>query len=525
MPSSSRARGSMAVLLITLPPGARFPSGKQTVEVIPFARACSGGQTTSSGSMPSASTRRARRRALRSLPSHSSSRSSQVRPVTVISPTWRSPRRRRCSITSGTPPARNTRTVTWLCGPFGSASTSRGVARLILRQSSTVGRRSPVAWAIAGMWSRRFVDPPKAAWTTIAFSIALSVRTAASVRPSVPLVVDGSGGAAGDVEPDRLPRRGERGVRNREPEGLGDDLRGGSGSEELTAATGGRAGAAAEVGGLVERDELVRETRSQRLHGACVLAAPGRQRDPSGDDCSREVAERSDRHQHRRQALVAGADADHAPAVRQAAHEPAQHECRVVAVGQRVEHAGRALRPAVARVRDVCGERQPAEAVELHRGLANEQSDLPVAGVVAERDGRAVVGANAAERREEQELVASDLRRLPAHAGVLREAEHVAGRALLQERVRQRQSPFGPCRGRLDLEEVGAVRRLRHRPLSCSGRTRVPSRTWSRSGPAWRRRSGRSSGGRTRRPPSPRRGSAAPRPGRLPHRPRGGGAR
>ena len=36
-PSSSRARGSMAVLLITLPPGARLPSGKQTVDVIPLA--------------------------------------------------------------------------------------------------------------------------------------------------------------------------------------------------------------------------------------------------------------------------------------------------------------------------------------------------------------------------------------------------------------------------------------------------------------------------------------------------------
>ena len=330
--------------------------------------------------------------------------------------------------------------------------------------------------------------------------------------PRVPLVVDGSGGTAGDVEPDRLPRRGERGVRNREPEGLGDDLRGGGGSEELTAATGGRTGAAAEIGGLVERDELVRETRSQRLHGARVLAAPGRQRDPSGDDCSRQVAERGDRHQHGRKALVTGADADHAPAVRQAAHEPAQHERRVVAVGQGVEHAGRALRPAVARVRDVRRERQPAEAVELRRGLANQQSDLPVAGVIAERDGGAVVGANSTECREEEELVASDLRRLPAHTGVLREAEHVAGRALLQERVRERQSPFGPCRGRLDLEEVGAVRRLRHRPLSCSGRTREPSRTWSRSGPAWRRRSGRSSEGRTRRPPSPHRGNVALRP-------------
>ena len=39
--------------------------------------------------------------------------------------------RRRCSITSGTPPAMNTCTVGCPRGPFGSASTRRGVARLI----------------------------------------------------------------------------------------------------------------------------------------------------------------------------------------------------------------------------------------------------------------------------------------------------------------------------------------------------------------------------------------------------------
>src|SRR5207302_1278648 len=82
--------------------------------------------------------------------------------------------RRKWSMTSGTPPARNTRTVGWFRGPFGSTSTSRGTRRFTSVQSSTVGRRSPAAWATAVRWRSRFVDPPKAAWTVIAFRTAAS---------------------------------------------------------------------------------------------------------------------------------------------------------------------------------------------------------------------------------------------------------------------------------------------------------------------------------------------------------------
>ena len=79
-------------------------------------------------------------------------------------------------MTSGTPPAMNTWAVAKPRGPFGSASTSRGVARLIRIQSSTVGGFSPAAAAIAGMCSSRFVEPPNAACTSIAFSTAAAVR-------------------------------------------------------------------------------------------------------------------------------------------------------------------------------------------------------------------------------------------------------------------------------------------------------------------------------------------------------------
>ena len=54
-------------------------------------------------------------------------------------------------------------------GAYVGTSTGRGVFRLTSAQSSTLGRGSPAAKAMAGTWSRRLVEPPKAAWTVMAF--------------------------------------------------------------------------------------------------------------------------------------------------------------------------------------------------------------------------------------------------------------------------------------------------------------------------------------------------------------------
>ena len=121
-------------------------------------------------------------------------------------------------------------------GPFGSASTRRGVARLIRIQSSTAGGFRPAAAAIAGMCSSRFVEPPNAAWTSIAFSIGgggedLTDRHAQQVE-----TLQRGGGAAGELEPDRFARRRERAVRQRQAQRFGDHLRRGRRAEELTAA-------------------------------------------------------------------------------------------------------------------------------------------------------------------------------------------------------------------------------------------------------------------------------------------------
>ena len=174
----------MDVLLMTLPPGARLPTGKQTVEVRPRERAPSGLMMTSSGSMPSRSRSVWRRAARRSLCCHQSSRSPSLAPVTVVTEVSSRPARRRCSITSGTPPAMKTCTVGWLRGPLGSESTMRGTWRLTRAQSWRAGRLSPAEKATAERCMIRLVEQPKAACSTRPFSIERGVRMSASVRPA-----------------------------------------------------------------------------------------------------------------------------------------------------------------------------------------------------------------------------------------------------------------------------------------------------------------------------------------------------
>ena len=176
------------MLLITDPSGARLPTGKHMVDVRPRQDAASGDRITSSGSTPSRS-RKQRcvepRAALGALP--------RVQLLveghafrgedTDVS---RRPARRRWSITSGTPPARNTWTVGWLRGPFGSASTRRGTLPVDLGPVAGGGPRSPAAWAIAGTCSSRFVDPPNAACVTIAFRSDASVQDVADAHAAAP---------------------------------------------------------------------------------------------------------------------------------------------------------------------------------------------------------------------------------------------------------------------------------------------------------------------------------------------------
>ena len=184
----------------------------------------------------------------------------------------------------------------------------------------------------------------------------------------------------------------------------------------------------------------------------------GGQRDAAGDDHAGKIGQPGHRHHHRRQPLVAGGDAQDALAQGQRSGQPAEDDRGVVPVRQAVEHAGRALRPAVARVGAGPGERDDLQAAQLLRRGLDEQADLPVPGVVAEGDRLSVGGAQPALRAEDEELLATGLRGLPAHAGVLAQAEEVAARAVAQQVLGQGQAPRGAGGARLDRVDLRGAR-------------------------------------------------------------------
>ena len=133
-----------------------------------------------------------------------------------------------------------------------------------------------------------------------------------------------------------------------------------------------------------------------------------------------------ERHHHGGQPLVARGDAEDAATRRERSNQAAEDRGGVVAIGEAVEHRRRALRTAIAGIGARGREGDGARALELVRRGLHEQADFPVPGVIAESDRRSVRRADAAVRREDEELFAADGGRLPAHPGVLRPAEDVA---------------------------------------------------------------------------------------------------
>ena len=241
------------------------------------------------------------------------------------------------------------------------------------------------------------------------------------------------------IEPDRVPGGCEGGMAERHPKRFGDDLRRGRRAEELAAPARGRTGAAAEIGGILQRNLIVHVAHANRLDARGILAFHRQQRDAARDEHAGQVVHAGQRHHHRRQPFIAGRDAEHTASGRQRSDQPAEHRRRVVAIGQAVEHRRRALRPSVARIGAGAGERDRARCLELTRRRFHQQADFPVSGVIPEGDRRAVWRANPAVRRENQELAAGHGRRFPAHARVLAPAEQVAGRTLAQHLGGERQ--------------------------------------------------------------------------------------
>ena len=157
---------------------------------------------------------------------------------------------------------------------------------------------------------------------------------------------------------------------------------------------------------------------AKRAPEDCTLPASspssGEQRDAAGHQHAGQIVHARQRHHHGRQSLVAGGDADDAAARGQRADQAAEDGRGIVAIGQGIEHAGGALRAAVAGVGAVGGEGDGAERLQFLGGGVHEQPDLPVAGVVAERDGRAIGGADAAVGAEDQEFLAAERCRSPS---------------------------------------------------------------------------------------------------------------
>ena len=97
------------------------------------------------------------------------------------------------------------------------------------------------------------MEPPKAAWTTMAFRMAACVKTSARADLQLVQAQNRPGRAARAVEPNGLAGRCERGVRQRESQRFAHDLRGCRGAKELASAPRSGAGAAADLGGVLER--------------------------------------------------------------------------------------------------------------------------------------------------------------------------------------------------------------------------------------------------------------------------------
>ena len=203
-----------------------------------------------------------------------------------------------------------------------------------------------------------------------------------------------------------------------------------------------------------------------------VFALERQQRHAAGDDDAGQGVLRRDRHHHRGQALVARGHAHHAAPRRQRPDQAPQDNRRVVAIGQAVHHASRALRAAIARIGHIARKWDRAQALELFGRRLHEQAHFPVAGVITQRNRRAIRRAQAAHGAEDQKLVVTQLVRIPAHARVLREAEHVAAWRKAKIVFIERQTPRRASGVRLYLKNI--IFHLSPRPRTTDESQRPP---------------------------------------------------
>src|SRR5690606_4231419 len=108
------------------------------------------------------------------------------------------------------------------------------------------------------------------------------------------------------------------------------------------------------------------------------------------------------------------------------------------------EHPRRPLRPPVTGVAAVYRKGDPALLADRLGGLAHQEADLPVTGVIPQSDRLSVLAAETSLRAHDHELRSESGGRVPAHTDVLREPEEVATRLLQQHPLGQREASSRP---------------------------------------------------------------------------------
>ncbi len=272
--------------------------------------------------MPSCSLSALRSALRRSLCCHQSRLASSVSPLTVFTRVSKSPAARRCEHHLRHASCKKHLHRREILRPIRQRVHKPRNLRFTSAQSSTVGRFNPAENATAGRCSSRFVDPPNAACSTIAFLIAASVST--SRTPIFNWCI-------------RISARAERFAASSHigwPEGASAVC--GSASPNASPTTCAVAAVPRNwhpPPGLAQARHPTSAAYSSvicfcanRAPMVCTLPASspdgGQQRHAPGNQNRRARPSRSQRHHHRRQALVARRDAQHALARGQRPHQP-----------------------------------------------------------------------------------------------------------------------------------------------------------------------------------------------------------
>ncbi len=220
----------------------------------------------------------------------------------------------------------------------------------------------------------------------------------------------------------------------------------------------------------------MRIARADRLDLPGVLTDGRRQGHSARHQHARQIAHAGQGQHHGRQAFVAGGHAQHSAARGQRADQAAKQDRRVVAIRQAVEHAGGSLRATIAWIGAIAGKRDAAQSLQLARRGLHEQADLPVPRMKPQRDRRAVFGAHAPLRAQDQELRAGHFGRRPAHAGILRQAEQVAAGQIAKHFVGQRERTgraigrrHHAIKRRIGVEQIRGARRTSRHGLNYQG--------------------------------------------------------